>query len=108
MQITWMIEDAGHFVIGPERSVDATTKVLARQKVDLALLDVKLGDETVFPISKLLDSLRIPFIFVTGERAALPVEYQQRPLIAKPYRPEALVGRISQLLTAANCQSSPA
>src|SRR5262249_42755249 len=42
MQITWMLEDAGHFVVGPERSVEATTKVLARQKIDLTLLDAKL------------------------------------------------------------------
>src|SRR5262249_27764164 len=28
MQITWMLEDAGHFVVGPERSVAAATKVL--------------------------------------------------------------------------------
>jgi DNA-binding response OmpR family regulator len=98
MQITWMLEDAGHTVVGPESSVEATTKVLARQKIDLALLDVMLGGETVFPISRLLDGLRVPYIFITGEHAAVPAEYRDRPLIAKPYRPELLVGQIQQLL----------
>ena len=98
MQITWMLEDAGHSVIGPEKSVDATIKVLARQKVDLALLDVKLGAETVFPISKLLDGRSIPYIFITGERSAIPDEYRHRPLIAKPYEAKVVVWQIKQLL----------
>jgi DNA-binding response OmpR family regulator len=98
MQITWLLEDAGHSVVGPEKSVDATIKVLARQKVDLALLDVKLGAETVFPISKLLDSLHVPYIFVTGEGGSVPDEYRHRPLIAKPYEAKVLVWQIKQLL----------
>jgi DNA-binding response OmpR family regulator len=98
MQITWMLEDAGHFVIGPECSVEATTKVLARQKIDLALLDIQLGGETVFPISKLLDELRVPYIFITGDDGNLPDEYRHRPLIAKPYQADALAGQIRRLL----------
>ena len=98
MQITWMLEDAGHSVIGPEKSVDATIKVLARQKVELALLDVKLGAETVFPISKLLDGLHIPYIFLTGESGAIPDEYRHRPAIIKPYEAKTVVWQIKQLL----------
>jgi len=107
MQITWMLEDAGHFVVGPERSVAATTKVLARQKIDLALLDIQLGGETVFPISILLDRLHVPYIFITGDHANLPDEYRHRPLIAKPYRPEALVGQIQRMLTQAHQPKAP-
>jgi hypothetical protein len=44
-------------------------KVLGRVKVDLALFDVSLGSETVFPVSKLLEGMCIPFIFVTGKSA---------------------------------------
>ena len=99
MEMAWMIEDAGYSVVGPEASVEATRRVLAQQRVDLALLDVVLGGETVFPISRLLDSLRTPFIFVTVcSPAALPVEYQARPLLAKPYKPDVLVSFIQATL----------
>jgi DNA-binding response OmpR family regulator len=99
MAMSWMIEDAGHSVVGPEASVAATRKVLAQQRVDLALLDVVLGSETVFPVSRLLDRLRTPFIFVTScSPAALPAEYRARPLIPKPYKPEALVSSIQAIL----------
>ena len=99
MEMSWMIEDAGHSVVGPEASVEATRKVLAQQRVDLALLDVLLGRETVFPVLRLLDSLSTPFIFVTSYApSALPAEYQARPLIPKPYKPEALVSSIQAIL----------
>jgi CheY-like chemotaxis protein len=99
MEMSWIIEDAGYSVVGPEASVEATRKLLAQQRVDLALLDVLLGSDTVFPVLRLLDSLRTPFIFVTSYApAALPAEYQARPLIPKPYRPAALISFIQASL----------
>src|SRR5215468_11380597 len=83
-------------------------KVLARQKVELALLDVKLGAETVFPISKLLDGLHIPYIFITGESGAIPDEYRHRPAIVKPYEAKTLVWQIKQLLTDAQSRGGQA
>jgi DNA-binding NarL/FixJ family response regulator len=61
MQTASIVEDAGYTVIGPEATVDATRKVLAHQKVDLALLDINLGGEMVFPISEMLDTMDIPY-----------------------------------------------
>jgi DNA-binding response OmpR family regulator len=99
MEMSWMIEDAGYSVVGPERSVETTRVLLARYKVDLALLDVMLGGETVFPISKMLDVMGIPFIFVTGHPpSALPAEYRHRPLMLKPCKPRALMALIRQIL----------
>jgi DNA-binding response OmpR family regulator len=99
MQTASIVEDAGYTVIGPEASVDATRRVLAHQKVDLALLDINLGGELVFPISEMLDTMDIPYIFVTSYPAiALPGEYGGRPLVQKPYVPELLVALIEEHL----------
>jgi DNA-binding response OmpR family regulator len=99
MEMSWLIEDAGYSVVGPERSVETTCALLARHKVDLALLDVMLGSETVFPISRMLDVMGTPFIFVTGHSlSALPPEYRHRPLMLKPCRPPVLMALIRQLL----------
>jgi hypothetical protein len=38
-------------------------KVLRTMTVDLTLLDVALGGETVFPLSRMLERLGVPFIF---------------------------------------------
>ena len=84
MELTWIVEDAGYSVVGPERSVAETSKMLAWNKVDLALLDVNIGGEMVFPVSKMLDMLGVPFVFITSNSTLVPAEYRHRPLMTKP------------------------
>jgi hypothetical protein len=53
----------------------------------------------VFLISEMLDTMDIPYIFVTSYPAvALPVEYGGRPLVQKPYMPELLVALFQEHL----------
>jgi DNA-binding response OmpR family regulator len=98
MELTWIVEDAGYSVVGPERSVAETSKMLAWNKVDLALLDINIGGEMVFPVSKMLDILGVPFVFITSNSALVPEEYRHRPLMTKPFRPQALLALILRVL----------
>jgi DNA-binding response OmpR family regulator len=85
--------------MGPEESVETARQALARHTVDLALLDVKLGGETVFPASEMLDAISVPYIFVTSHPASsLPARYHGRPLVTKPYKPKALLAVFQQIL----------
>ena len=72
--------------------------VLRTMTVDLALLDVALRGETVFPLSRILERLGVPFIFLTDNPALLPAEYRARPLVSKPWQPTALLSLIPQVL----------
>jgi DNA-binding response OmpR family regulator len=68
-------------------------------KVDLALLDVHLAGETVFPVSEMLDAIGVPYIFLTSHPvSSLPGRYEGRPLLTKPFRPSALLALIQQIL----------
>jgi DNA-binding response OmpR family regulator len=98
MELSWLVQEAGYAVLGPERSVAEALKVLRTMTVDLALLDVALGGEMVFPLSRMLESLGIPFIFVTGNPGLLPAEYSARPLVPKPWERTALLSLIPQVL----------
>jgi two-component SAPR family response regulator len=99
MATSWIVEDAGYSIVGPERSVETTRQVLARLKVDLALLDVSVGGETVVPVSEMLDAIGVPYIFITSHPVtSLPARYQSRPLLAKPYSSTALLALIQQIL----------
>jgi DNA-binding response OmpR family regulator len=98
MELTWIVEDAGYSVVGPERSVAETSKMLAWNKVDLALLDINIGGEMVFPVSKMLDMLGVPFVFITSNSTLVPAEYRHRPLMTKPFRPQALLALIQRVL----------
>jgi DNA-binding response OmpR family regulator len=99
MEMSWILEEAGYSIVGPEASVETARQVLARHTVDLALLDVKLGGETVFPVSEMLDAISVPYIFVTSHPASsLPARYHGWPLVTKPYKPKALLAVIQQIL----------
>jgi DNA-binding response OmpR family regulator len=98
MELTWIVEDAGYSVVGPEKSVAETSRMLAWNKIDLALLDTNIGGQKLFPVAKMLDTLGVPFVFITSNSALLPAEYRHRPLMTKPFRPQALLALILQVL----------
>jgi len=100
MELAWLVQEAGYAVLGPERSVAEAQKVLGRVKIDLALLDIRLGSETVFPITEMLEAMGVPFIFITGNPDLLPAEYSERPFLAKPWTTSTLLSLIPQVLGA--------
>ena len=100
MELAWLVQEAGYAVLGPERSVAEAQKVLGRVKIDLALLDIRLGSETVFPITEMLEAMGVPFIFITGNPGLLPAECSERPWVTKPWATAALLSLIPQVLDA--------
>jgi DNA-binding NtrC family response regulator len=101
MELAWLVQEAGYAVLGPERSVAEARTALGRVKVDLALLDIRLGGETVFPLSKMLEAMGVPFIFLTANPDLLPAEYRERPTVTKPWQATTLLSLIPQVLGAA-------
>ena len=101
-ELSRIVERAGYSVVGPADSLDATRKVLTQQKVDLALLDIKLRGELVFPIAEYLDAIGLPYIFVTGNSpSSLPAEYRHRPMVQKPFNSTLLLALIEEHLALA-------
>ena len=103
-----IVERAGHSVVGSAETVATTRTVLAQQEVDLALLDINLRGELVFPIADYLEAIGLPYIFVTGNSpSSLPVEYQHRPMVQKPYNSELLLALIEEQLAPAGVTTAP-
>ncbi|MCZ4260024.1 MULTISPECIES: response regulator [Limimaricola] len=60
--------------------------------LDVAILDVNLGNETSYPVAELLEERKIPFIFATGYASAgLAGSYAKHPCVQKPYDPGQLL-----------------
>ena len=72
--------------MGPvARVADALALLEAGPVPDMALLDIGLGDETVYPVADALRSLGIPFLFATGFDAwSIPRAYADVPRSEKP------------------------
>lgn len=75
------LEDLGATVIGPAASVaDALALVAGESALDLAILDVNLGVEKVFPVAHDLRARGVPFIFATGyDQWLVPSAYADAP-----------------------------
>ena len=53
---------------------------------DLALLDVNVARERVFPVAEALAARNIPFVFASGYgEQGLRDDFKSRPLVGKPY-----------------------
>lgn len=92
MDIERILETAGHSVIGPTGRVAEALSLLQSEAVDLALLDINLGQETSFRIAERLDDLRIPFLFLSGyaPEKVVPDRFADRPFLGKPFSDQGL------------------
>lgn len=76
--------------------------VHARDDIDVALLDVKLGEQSVFPVASELVKRGVPMVFSTGMGVeGLPSEWQAYPVIPKPATIGVVAAGLDQALEAA-------
>jgi len=93
------VSQAGGVVVGPAASVATSFSLMADHKLDGALLDIRLRDETSFPLADVLAVLDIPFVFVSGLSSALmPYPHRDRPLFDKPYETRRVINTLARLL----------
>ena len=88
--IAMMLEDfldsLGHEVKGVCESVDEAQTAVAAGGFDLAILDVNLKGENIWPVASELRALGIPFIVASGGHVdPPPPEFADVPMIDKPY-----------------------
>ncbi len=92
MMLAMMAEDTlaelGCSVVSASRV--ATALVLVRDKsFDVALLDVNVAGEEVYPVAAALAERGVPFVFATGYgQGGLRHDYRTRHALEKPYRHE--------------------
>lgn len=93
------LQAAGYNVQEPIPSIEGALAAVARQTVDLALLDVNLAGHRVYPVADALSSRHVPFIFLTGcEEGDLPARFAGTPLLVKPFSSDKLLKAISKVL----------
>jgi len=73
-------------------SVNQALDAVAGREPDFALLNVNLGRETTFPVADRLETLKIPFVFLTGygARGEYAAQFAHRSKLNKPFALDAL------------------
>jgi CheY-like chemotaxis protein len=86
--------------VGTAASVAQAIASIDREKPDFALLDLNLGSENSVPVATKLTELEVPFMFATGygERAPIPAELAEAPVIQKPYTREVVEAALARML----------
>ncbi len=92
--------DAGAETVHLAHTVDEGRALAGTKRIDAALLDIRIGQETVAPIARELSARGVPFAFYTGQAEADPVrtEWPDRTLLAKPASARAIVDAIAGVL----------
>jgi len=96
-----MLTDLGYDLVGMAGRVDEAAEMAQTKDFDLAILDVNLDGQDVYPVADVIGKRGLPFMFVTGYGGrGLPDNYRNRPTLQKPFQLDELKRMLAQLLPA--------
>jgi CheY-like chemotaxis protein len=91
-----MLDDLGYEVAGAAGGFDEAMALARDGDIDVAILDVNLSGNPVYPVADVLTRRGVPLIFSTGYgEQGLPDAYRSCPLLQKPFQLENLQQALS-------------
>ncbi|MBM2577391.1 response regulator [Jannaschia sp. Os4] len=98
MDLTDHLEEMGATVVGPYVTLDDA--LAAEGSADVAVLDVDLHGQQVFPLADALLKRGVPFVFHTGrgDVGELRDRYGDVPVVPKPCLPDELAKTITAVV----------
>lgn len=101
MEAAEVLKAAGYSVLGPAATLEQAFGVAkAAPGIDAAILDIRLNEESVYPLADWLRERGIPFAFVTGYQfeRVIPDRFSDCALLEKPWHPAALIALAARLI----------
>ena len=94
-EICAALRECGADVVGPASDIDDGRRLMERQRLDCAVLDVNLHGEHVFTLASELHARGVPAIFATGYDAGfLPSAFRNSIYLQKPIDIVALLNAV--------------
>lgn len=92
MDMDVTLTSLGAQVVGPAPSIETAFQAIADDgRVDVAVMDINLGEERSYPVAEVLAERGVPVIFVTGyDDLVVPSPFSSFPRLNKPFNPIAL------------------
>jgi two-component sensor histidine kinase/CheY-like chemotaxis protein len=85
MMMSDFLSKADFQVLGPFTRVDTASSAVESQPIDVALLDINLNGQLVYPLATKLRTMGVPIIFVSGyAEHALDENFTGAPVLNKP------------------------
>lgn len=98
MGLEMVLAEAGCVVVGPVGRFDTALAAAKSEDVDLALLDVNIRGDAIYPVADILTERGIPFAFLTGYgRETLPARHADKRILSKPFQAAALLAAVQAM-----------
>ncbi|MGH7210386.1 MAG: response regulator [Acetobacteraceae bacterium] len=99
--IAMLIEDTlaeqACVIVGPFAGVNDALEAARAETLDLAVLDVNLRGEKVYPVAEVLAARGVPFVLLSGYgKDAIPHDHPQWRTCTKPFDPRDLVAILAE------------
>lgn len=88
----------GAYVVGPAATVSDAMDIVehSSERIDLAILDINLDGQTIYPVAGFLRIKQIPFVFVTGyPDFSIPRAFRNTPTFKKPADWRMIAGKLA-------------
>jgi CheY-like chemotaxis protein len=97
-----MLADLGYGVAAAVGTVAEASALATSGDFNVAILDVNLDGQEIFPVADILAGRSLPFVFVTGYgEGSLPETYRNRPALQKPFQADRLKSTLDGLVPSA-------
>lgn len=109
LELQALLADHGAQIVGPAADIEESLRLANTAELSSALLDVRLGAQTIAPVARVLEGRGIPFLFYSGQTDtdAVHSEWPDAPFLAKPAPARALVAAIKALSTRRSAAPQP-
>jgi CheY-like chemotaxis protein len=97
--IETILREAGCSIVGPVASSGNALEKIAHEKLDAALLDVRIDGDDAYTVADTLTARGIPFVFVSGfDQKDIPAIYRRCAHVAKPFRPDSILTCLDEIV----------
>jgi DNA-binding response OmpR family regulator len=98
MMVEMALEEQQCTIVGPFGSLTEALCAARTETMDVAVLDINLAGEMVFPAAEVLAGRGVPFLLLSGYgRSRLPLDRQEWPVCEKPFKLAELFSRLASL-----------
>ena len=99
MLIKDMLDDLGHTLAGEAARIDEALTLASQAEFDVAMLDLDLNGQPIWPVAEVLVARGLPFVFATGYgQRGVPEPYRGTPTLDKPFDADALEQALKAVL----------
>jgi len=102
MDLEAVLLGAGADVVQPCRTIEDALLISETDGISAAILDVRIGADSIVPVARKLAARGTPFLFYTGQLGNDPMmtEWPDCKTISKPALPQVIVKAVAELLRA--------